>query len=229
MISSESISNNSRYYGKTCAVIPFYNEENTVGETIARVRKFVDFVIAVNDGSTDDSPNKIINSEDIIVLNHNVNLGKGKALFTGLTKSIELNTKLTLTLDADLQHDPDFIPRFIESADNFDIVIGNRLHNVSGMPVHRRASNFLTSYLLSRKLGIKIIDSQCGYRIFRTEILKELLPENPGFEAESEMIVNAGRKKLNIGFTDIPVIYGNDNSKMNSLEAVKGFIKILFM
>jgi glycosyltransferase involved in cell wall biosynthesis len=221
--------NNSFEHGKICAVIPFYNEEKTVGETVAEVLKHVDFVIAVNDGSTDHSVEKINKLENVIVLNHTVNLGKGEALRKGLEKSIKLYTKYTFTIDADLQHDPEYIPSFVETVNNFDVVIGNRLHDLKDMPLQRRASNFLTSFMLSKKLKTKIIDSQCGYRIFRTEILKDILPENSGFEAESEMIVKAAKKNYKISFTNIPVIYGNDNSKMKSLQAIKGFLKILFM
>jgi len=97
------------------------------------------------------------------------------------------------------------------------------------MPLQRRASNFLTSFFLSKKLNVKITDSQSGYRIFKTEILKDILPEHSGFEAESEMIVKAARKNYKIGFVNIPVIYGNDSSKMKVWQAIKGFIKVLLM
>ena len=221
--------NNSVENREICAVIPFYNEEKTVGKTVAEVLNHVDFVIAVNDGSTDRSLEKINKLENVIVLNHTVNLGKGKALRRGLEESLKLNTKYTVTIDADLQHDPEYIPRFVEAINNFDVVIGNRLHDLRDMPLQRRASNFLTSFMLSKKLKTKIIDSQCGFRIFRTGILKDILPENSGFEAESEMIVKAAKTNYKIGFTNIPVIYGDDNSKMKSLQAIKGFLKILFM
>lgn len=221
--------NSSGNTNKICAVIPFYNEETAVGKTVEEVLKYVDFVIAVNDGSTDKSVEQINNYDKVIVLNHTVNLGKGKALRKGFEESIKLDTKFTITIDADLQHDPECIPMFIEAINDFDIVIGSRLHNLKDMPLQRRASNFLTSYMLSKKLKTKIIDSQSGYRIFRTEILNYILPESPGFEAESEMIVKAARKKYKMGFTEIPVIYGNDNSKMKSLQAIKGFLKVLFM
>lgn len=221
--------NNSETADKICAVIPFYNEENTVRKTAELVSKYVDFIIAVNDGSTDNSKNNIPKKENVIVLTHNKNSGKGEALRTGFEESIKRNSKYTITIDADLQHDPEYIPKFIEAINNFDIVIGNRLHDLKDMPLQRRASNFLTSFLLSKKLNIKIIDSQSGYRIFRTKILNDILPINKGFEAESEMIINAARKKYIIGFVDVPVIYGNDNSKMKSWQAIKGFIKVLFM
>ena len=221
--------NNSASTGKICAVIPFFNEEKTVGKTVEKVLEYVDFVIAVNDGSTDNSIEKINKLDNVIVLNHTDNLGKGKALRKGFEKSIKLKTKYTVTIDADFQHDPEYIPKFVELLRNYDIVIGNRLHDIKDMPIQRRVSNFLTSFLLTRKLKTNIKDSQCGYRIFKTDILKDILPIYSGFEAESEMIVRAAWNNYKIGFTNIPVVYGGDDSKMKSIQAIKGFLKILFM
>ncbi|KAB2843342.1 MAG: glycosyltransferase family 2 protein, partial [Melioribacteraceae bacterium] len=150
--------NNSKTAEIICAVIPFYNEENTIGKTIELVSNFTDLIIAVNDGSTDKSEFNIPHKKNVIVLNHNKNGGKGKALRTGFEESIKRNSKYTITIDADLQHDPEFIPNFIETINNFDIVIGNRLHDVTNMPLQRRASNFLTSFFLSKKLNVKITD-----------------------------------------------------------------------
>ncbi len=211
----------------TCAVIPFYNEEENISKIISSVAKYVDLIIVVNDGSTDKSTEKIIPTDKLILINHKTNLGKGKALKTGFLKSIELKTEITLTLDADLQHAPEYIPKFISELKTYDAIIGNRLHNKKGMPAHRRLSNFLTSKLLGIKTGQKILDSQSGYRAFRTEILKDILPEYQGFEAESEMIVKLLKNNYKLGFVNIPTIYGNEKSKMRGWQTIKGFVKVL--
>ena len=155
-----------------CAVIPFYNEEKHLSAIINDVLKFVDKLILVNDGSTDLSKDKIPTNEKIVVLTHSENLGKGAALCTGILKSLELKSSITITLDADNQHDPIFIPNFIDCIEEFDCVIGSRKKDKTSMPNHRRLSNFLTSKLLSIKTGKEILDSQSGYRAFRTNILK---------------------------------------------------------
>jgi len=212
---------------KICAVLPFYNEEKNIEKVTEQTLNFVDLIIAVNDGSTDNSAEKISHLENVILINHDKNTGKGAALRTGFIKSMELGSEFTLTLDADGQHEPGLIPKFLERLKDYDIVIGNRLHDMKTMPLPRRLSNKLTSKLLSAKTGLKIFDSQSGFRAFRTEVLEKILPENNGFEAESEMIIKAARKNLKIGFVNIPTIYGNDESKMESVKAIKGFIKIL--
>ena len=211
-----------------CAVIPFYNEEKTIGEITEKTLSFVDFVICIDDGSTDDSLKKIPQSENVFVLKNNFNYGKGYSIKKGFEKSIELKTQFTITLDADFQHPPEFIPAFIEKLNNADIVVGNRLNDLSRMPFQRILSNKITSKLLSIKTGKKIIDSQCGFRAFKTEILKLILPSFKGFEAESEVLVKAASHNLKMEFINIPTIYGEEKSKMRPLQTINGFIKVLF-
>jgi glycosyltransferase involved in cell wall biosynthesis len=214
---------------KVCAVIPFYNEENTLNEIITRTSKFVDKIILVNDGSTDASLERTIHHSDVIVLDLKRNYGKGFALRAGFDKAVELGFDLIVTLDADLQHDPEFIPELIKASDNYDVVIGNRLQDLSGMPVQRRLSNKLTSYLLSVKTGQKILDSQCGFRVINRDVLMNIKITNNGFEAESEQIILAARNGYRIGFVKISTIYGNEKSKINPVNTILSFIKILFI
>ena len=213
----------------TCAVIPFFNEKKTIDVVVKNVLKYIDVVIAVDDGSTDGSADNLNASDNLIVLNHTENKGKGAALNTGFKKAAEIGSRLTFTIDADLQHDEKAIPKFIECANKFDIVIGNRLGNLTSMPYHRRLSNLITSKMLSWKTGASIKDSQSGYRLYKTDILENIIPVRTGFEAESEILVNAARKNYKIGFVNISTIYNDNESKMRSLEAIKGFISVITM
>lgn len=211
-----------------CAVIPFYNEKKTLKKILDETNKFVDHIFAVNDGSTDDLYTEEINLEGVEYIELNKNYGKGKALSVGFEQAITSGFQYVVTLDADLQHDPQYIPKFIDSLSLFDIVIGNRLNNFKGMPLQRRASNKLTSLLLTIKTGQTILDSQCGFRAYRREVLEKVKTENLGFEAESEILIKAAKRKFRIGFTDIPTVYGDEKSKMRPLEAIVGFLKVLF-
>ncbi len=212
---------------RICAIIPFYNEEKHLHSIIRNVLNFVDLLILVDDGSSDSSSKNIPKSEKIILLTHSKNEGKGVALKTGILKSIDCNTDITITLDADNQHDPNFIPKFIQEISNYDAIIGSRSMTRSSMPIHRRLSNFLTSKLLSIKTGANIIDSQSGYRAFKTSILLSILPSYSGFEAESEMIVKLCKNKYSLSFLQIPTIYCDDESKMKVIPTIFGFLKVL--
>lgn len=210
-----------------CAVIPFYNEKDTLKLVLDETLKYVNFIIAVNDGSTDDSYVDERKKSQVVIIDLDKNYGKGKALSIGFEKAISRDFDYIITLDADLQHDPKYIPNFIEALSSFDIMIGNRLSDLNGMPLPRIISNKLTSFFLSQKTGLKIIDSQCGFRAYKLKVLQIVKTKNFGFEAESEMLIKAAKKSFSIGFTEIPTVYGNEMSKMRPIEAIIGFIKVL--
>jgi hypothetical protein len=95
------------------------------------------------------------------------------------------------------------------------------------MPIQRRLSNKITSFLLSIKTGQKIIDSQCGYRALSAEVLKAIKTNFYGFEAEIEILVQAAKKGFKIGFVNIPTIYGSEKSKIRPLKTIFGFLRVL--
>jgi hypothetical protein len=127
-----------------------------------------------------------------------------------------------------LQHNPASIPALFSGLDSFDLVLGNRLKDISEMPFQRIMSNKLASFLLSKKTGMNIIDSQCGFRAFNVEVLKKAHTRSNGYEAESEIIILAARAGFKIGFTEVQTIYGNEKSKMNPVKVIFGFLKVLF-
>ena len=221
--------NNSSKKNKTCAVIPFFNEVRTLRTVVEKVDQFVDYIIAVDDGSNDGSAETINrDSARITILRNTTNKGKGYCLRKGLENALSNGFSEIVTLDADMQHDPDYIKVLLAELSNCDFVIGNRLNNLEDMPIHRIASNKITSFMLSARFNQNILDSQCGFRAFKAEIVKSILPDNNGFEAETEMIIKAMRAGIKIGFVPIPTIYGEEKSKMRNLQATLGFLKVYF-
>ncbi len=213
---------------KICVVIPVYNEVEFLDELLPQVKKYASKIICVDDGSTDGSKELIEPNFDVTLISNGKNRGKGYALKVGLIESLKYDCDVVITMDADMQHLPEQIPQFVAAINKYDLVVGNRLHTLKGMPIQRIASNKLTSWMLSKKVGVKIIDSQSGYRAFRKDIIKSILPLETGFEAETEMLINAALNKNSIGFINIPTIYNNNVSKMKPLQAILGFLKVLF-
>uniref|UniRef100_A0A832CVM5 Glycosyltransferase family 2 protein n=1 Tax=Ignavibacterium album TaxID=591197 RepID=A0A832CVM5_9BACT len=209
------------------AVIPFYNERNFIRGVISETLNYTDIVIAVDDGSTDNSAEQIKDFKNVILISNEKNFGKGYSLRKGFEKAIELNSQFIVALDADGQHKPGLIPTMLDIISECDIVIGNRMNDVNNMPLQRILSNRITSFLLSKKLGVQIKDSQCGFRVYRRKVLESVKTSFNGFEAESEILVYAARKNFKIIFVDIPTVYENQNSKMKAWQAIKGFIKVL--
>lgn len=221
--------NNLKNKIKVCAVIPFYNEKSFIRKLIVNTSKYVDFICAVDDGSVDNSFAEISDLNNLEIIKLDKNYGKGFALQTGFEYCIKKDYEVIITIDADGQHNPDFIPTLIEHLAYFDIVIGNRLNDIKLMPVNRIISNKLTSKLLSLKTGQKISDSQCGFRAYKKNVLKKCKTKFKGFEAESEILVIASRNGFKIGHTEIDTIYGNEKSKMKSIPAIVGFFKVLLL
>jgi glycosyltransferase involved in cell wall biosynthesis len=213
---------------KVAVVIPFFNEQQTLLEIIYKTLQHSDIIIAVNDGSTDDFLKHIKINERIVLISNKKNEGKGFSISRGMKKSIELNSDITITIDADLQHPPEYIPELIKALDTSSIAVGNRLGNLKGMPLSRILSNILTSTLLSIKLKQFIKDSQCGFRAYKTGILHDILPMTRGYEAETEILINAKRKNYKIEFVVIPTIYNSHKSKMRSFKTILGFLRVLF-
>ena len=220
--------NNSNLKSNSCAVIPFFNEKDFLLDVVTETLNYVDAVIAVDDGSSDGSAELVAEIKNVHLISLKKNFGKGYALQIGFVEAINKNYDSIVTLDADKQHDPILIPEFLLQLNSYDVVIGNRLNDLSEMPIQRIFSNKITSYLMSIKTGYKILDSQCGYRAYRNNVIRKVKTVSNGYEAESEMIIYAARNGFSIGFVEIPTIYGFEKSKMNPLSAISGFIKILF-
>ena len=211
-----------------CAVVPFYNEKETINIVLQETIKYVQFVFAVNDGSDDGFIPDASQKSKIKFINLDRNYGKGKALSVGFSEAVSAGYNYVITLDADLQHEPKFIPKLIEVLQSFDIVIGNRLKNLRGMPIQRRLSNKLTSFFLTVRTGQEILDSQCGFRAYKSEVLNSVKMRFTGFEAESEILIKASKQGFKIGFVDITTIYGHEKSKMRPIQAIVGFLRVIF-
>ena len=107
---------------KIFAIIPAYNEEKHINKVVKQTKKYVDNVIVVDDGSKDKTK-AAASKAKAIVLRHLVNLGKGASLKTGCDYAVKNNADIMIVIDADAQHDPDEIPKFLETIKNCDVVL----------------------------------------------------------------------------------------------------------
>lgn len=215
-----------------CVLIPAYNSERTLGELISRVLKILpqkEKILVVDDGSKDKTL-EIAKSNEIEFVTHSTNLGKGEALKNGFSWAIKNDFDFVLTLDSDLQHLPEKIPNFIQKQieTQADLVVGSRMKNIKTMPLHRKASNTITSFLLTLRTGQRIEDSQSGFRLYSTKMLKNLTLTTSRYELESEVLIKAGIKGFKIDFVEIPTIYGDEKSEIRAFRDISNFVKIYF-
>jgi glycosyltransferase involved in cell wall biosynthesis len=190
------------------ALIPAYNEAERVGEVITRTRQHVDEVVVIDDGSADDTTT-VAEKAGAKVLRHSQNRGKGAAIATALDYFGRSDAEFAILLDADGQHDPAEIKKFIDAAQTgkADVVVGTRMSDVRDMPRVRLWTNQFTSWVTGKLARQKIPDSQCGFRLLRRSVLKDLKFSTARFETETEMLIQAGRAGHRIVSVPIRTIY----------------------
>ena len=214
---------------KSVAIIPAYNEEVALGSIILRTLQYVDEVIIVNDGSDDKTVDvaKLAGAE---IINHATNLGKGEALKSGFSAIGDAD--VVVTIDADGQHNPDEIPSLIKPIieDGADLVNGSRYLNgpEENTPAYRRVGQQVLDNATNISAGIKVTDSQSGFRAFSPAACKVFRFYDTGFGIESEMLVDVAEAGLKIVEVPITVRYDVDGSTKNPVtHGVGVLLKII--
>ena len=203
------------------AVIPAFNEERYIGTVVLKTRQYVDEVIVVDDGSTDQTAN-VAKLAGATVIQHKQNKGYGASIQTLLAEAKKREPDILLLLDADSQHDPDEIPHLITPiSEGFDLVIGSREQQRVDIPRYRRIGLRVISffcYILSRK---KVSDSESGFRVFSKKAIAVLELSENGMSISAETIADAAEKGLKIIEMPISIRYTRDGSTLHPV--VHGF------
>ena len=214
---------------RIAAVIPAYQEEKHVGEVAQRTRAQLENVLVVDDGSTDATAERA-RSSGVDVVIHPQNRGKGESIKTGLRYWLERGSEYVVLLDADGQHLPEEISRFVESAgseSNAKVFIGSRMNDTSTMPLVRRVVNRYMSGEISRVCGQQIPDTQCGFRMLHRDIIPEVLSGASRFEYETEMLIIASRKGHRVASVPITTVYSDEVSSINPVRDTVRFFKLM--
>lgn len=217
--------NNSRI----AAVIPAYQEQKHVGEVAQRARTQLEHVLVVDDGSTDSTADRA-RAAGVDVVVHPQNRGKGESIKTGLRYWFERGSEYVVLLDADGQHLPEEISRFvgaIEVESGAKVFIGSRMNDTTTMPLLRRMVNHYMSNRISRVCGQQIPDTQCGFRMLHRDIIPEVLSGASRFEYETEMLIIASRKRYRIASVPISTIYSDEVSSINPVRDTLRFFKLM--
>ena len=217
-------------YPELAAIIPAYNAGRHLSAVIDRVAQYVprQRIVVVDDGSKDDT-RAVAQLSGVDVVVHPVNQGKGAAIRSGIARAQELGVPLAILLDADGQHSPDEIPAFLarQKETGADVVVGNRLVNPENMPWLRKATNYVTSAVVSLLAGRKVADSQNGYRLIRLDHFKKFPLTTSRYEIESEMIIRAGRAGGKFASVPIKTIYAGEASFINPFVDTLRFLRMV--
>lgn len=194
--------------GDVAIIIPVYNEEEVVRDVISELRneRENDIIIAVNDGSIDNSNSVLTQIEKIYVLNHELNLGQGAAIQTGISFARNLGVKYVVTFDSDGQHDPKDIDSFLSELilNKRDIVIGSRFllgsrTNISLFKKYFLKLSTLFTFITS---GIKLSDSHNGFRVINIGGNPKFELTHNGMSHASEVVDLIG--DLNLNYSELP-------------------------
>ncbi|HEY3053698.1 MAG TPA: glycosyltransferase family 2 protein [Thermoanaerobaculia bacterium] len=195
---------------RIAAIIPAFNAARTLEPVVRGAHEQINTVVVVNDGSTDGTGD-VAARAGATVLTHEVNRGKGAALKTGFKWACEHDLDGVITLDADGQHLPREIPKFLQCHEETggDLIIGGRAHLFGQMLPRRRLANRFSAWSIAIASGTDVTDSQSGYRFYSTRLLRAVRLRSDGFAMESEVIVRAGRggfkiltTPIDLGFVD---------------------------
>ena len=214
---------------RIAAVIPAYQEEKHVGEVAQRTRAQLENVLVVDDGSTDTTAERA-RSSGVDVVIHPQNRGKGESIKTGLRYWLERGSEYVVLLDADGQHLPEEISRFVDSAvseSDAKIFIGSRMNDTSMMPLVRRIVNRYMSGKISQVCGQPIPDTQCGFRMLHRDIIPDVLSGASRFEYETEMLIIASRKGHRVASVPITTVYSDEVSSINPVRDTLRFFKLM--
>jgi glycosyltransferase involved in cell wall biosynthesis len=207
-------------------LVPAYQAAAHLGEVLLAVNALASrpHVLVVDDGSRDATA-EVARQFGAEVHAFAANRGKGHALLAGFERLATFDA--VVTLDADGQHPPSYVPAFVAAAERgADLVLGRRAIT-SDMPAARRLANRFSSAWCSAIAGQPIADSQCGYRLYRRDVLRRTPVAASRYEVETEMAVRAARLGFKVAHVDIPTVYGDEKSHLSPTRDVPRIVAML--
>ena len=212
-------------------VIPVFNNKNTVHQVAVECRKFLRNVLVVDDGSTDVDIPGLFSKSDIVVLRHVTNRGKGNAIRTALRYISERGGRFMITIDADGQHFPSDIEKFIPliEEDEATIVIGSRNFNTPGVPKRSIFGRTFSNLWLRIETGVSIDDCQSGFRSYPVHYLAELSTSGMRYDFETEVLARAAWSGLKLRTVPVNTRYQESGLRVSSFRPFLDNLRISLM
>jgi len=226
---------------RCCCVIPVFNHAATAPAVIDRARAVMRDVLVIDDGSDDSNLAKRYEGTDVEVICHPRNLGKGAALLTAVRTLAPRGFDYMITLDADAQHDPEDVPRFLPllKSGGRTVVAGVRDFSVPNVPRRSKIGRALSDFVFYLETGKRISDSQSGFRAYPLQYVSRIRCSTLHYEFETELLVRCMWAGLDLAEVPISTRYDPpgervthfrpflDNGRMVLLHARLIFRRIL--
>ncbi|WP_456439656.1 DUF2062 domain-containing protein [Psychroserpens sp.] len=214
---------------KVCVLIPTYNNNLTLKRVIDGVLQFTQHIIVVNDGSTDSTSKILEGYSNLEQIHFTENKGKGQALRSGLKHAESLDYKYVIAIDSDGQHFPKDIPIFINTLENAEnknlLLIGARNMSQEGVPKKSSFGNKFSNFWFWVETGIKLQDTQSGFRLYPIHHFKNLKFYTNKFEFEIEVIVKAAWNGTHVINIPIHILY-DETERVSHFRPFKDFTRI---
>lgn len=194
---------------KCCVLIPTYNNEQTLLAVIQDAKEYVNDIVVVNDGSTDSTSEILAACDGIMICEYTPNKGKGMALRKGFDYAHQQGFDYAITMDSDGQHYAKDLPIFLEKLEEEKnaIIMGKRNMNQENVPGKSSFGNRFSSFWVYVQTGIKLQDTQTGYRLYPIAKLTSIGFLTRKYEFEIEVLIRANRNDIDIISVDIDVYY----------------------
>jgi glycosyltransferase involved in cell wall biosynthesis len=213
-----------------CAV-PVYNNGSTIQRIASECRSCLNNVLVVDDGSTDADIPGMFKDTDIAVIRHEKNRGKGEAIMTAAKYIAEKGGLFIITIDADGQHYPKDILKFLPLLpdDGPSIIVGCRNFNADNIPKSSRFGRKFANFWLRVETGVSIDDCQSGFRAYPVKHLLELKLHGSHYDFESEVLARAFWAGLELKTVEVDVWYPEPRKRISSFRPVIDNIRISLM
>lgn len=227
MFSSSSISETFDTLG-VCIIIPTYNNDATLASVIADVTNYTKNIIVINDGSFDNTLSILENYPYVQLITYPNNVGKGWALRKAFDLANKLNYKFAISIDSDGQHFAKDLPLFIDklSFEQNAIIIGARNMNQASVPGGSSFGNNFSNFWFRLETGIRLPDTQSGYRLYPLEAINSMRFFTRKYEFEIEVLVRAAWKGVKIVSVPISVYYAPKGERVSHFRPYKDFFRI---
>ena len=196
--------------------IPAFNEEENIAKIIVKLQKITDTIIVCNDGST-DMTKEISEKMGAKVINHPKNLGYGAGIRSIFLEAAKMEPDILVTFDADGQHKIEDIQTVIQPIlDNeADIVIGSRFlkdETNKNVPKYRKVGIKVITGITDSVTDLKLTDAQSGFRAYKKNVLKDIIPSDKGMGVSTEILIKASKRKFKVKEVPIEILYTGDTS-----------------
>lgn len=209
-------------------VIPTYNNAATLGKVLTDVLAHSFPVIVVNDGSTDHTAEVLGEFSGIRLISYPENRGKGYALDKGLKAATASGFRYAITLDSDGQHYPDDIPVFLKEIEQHpdSLLIGARNLASDNMPGKNTFANKFSNFWFTLETGIRLADTQSGYRLYPLHKLRNMHLFTTKYEYELEIIVQAAWRNIRVANVPVKVYYPPAGERVSHFRPLRDFTRI---